>query len=362
MDGLYLSRPISQSIVEMLVDAFNIRVGLTEEVDFPGIRRGVKVYRVNGLLEHSEAYIIDSPEVRRVACHPHVVGDELTDLMGRVAHDACKVIMELTMINEFIGDQIVFEHVLRAAPGYRLHDALRGLGVTFREVWIRPRYKVPSYRDHDEEASKDIEVVYQDFSSMPSGSDLMVLKPDTEASGRTGETALLRLYEEAEKRNSKLRELIIYGFISEYGMKVIEKVALGLGFKKIYFIALGNITALCHNMYDMPLYGPDESYYSERGEVRKLGGVTDYEVLEEYIPEFIPGSDQPGDWSARQKLLYTGVGYEPGGIRKHLENSISLISRLWKISGGQEWFMDFHEEAIKRELQLLSNKLSQIED
>jgi len=346
----------------MLVEVFDIRVGLTEYLEVQGLRPGTRLYRVRGLSSKSEVYILDSPEVKSVACHPHIVGDELADCMSRVAHDAVKIISDLTSVGEVDDDDVVFEHILRAAPGYRLHEVLRSFGLGFREVWIRPRYKLPSYRDHDEEASKEIEVVYQDFSSIPEGRELIVFKPDTEASGRTAETALTRLYEEAVKKNSRLKDLIVYGFISERGLRVVEEVASRVGFKKIYFIALGNITALCYNMYDMPLYGPDESYYSEYGEIRRLGGVTDYEVLGKYVPEFIPGADQPGDWSARQKMLYTGVGYEPGGIRKHLENSISLINRLWSMSREQDWFMDFHEEAVKRELELLSNKLTQIGD
>jgi len=348
--------------MDTLIETFNIRVGLTEKLELPGLRPCTEIYKVKGLQLQSEVYILDSPEVRCVACHPHIVGDELIESMGRVAYDAVKALMELTPIGEVECDEIVFEHVLRAAPGYCLHEALRKSGIDFREVWIRPRYKLPSYRDHDEEAVKEIEVVYQDFTMIPEGRDLVVVKPDTEASGRTGETALQRLYEEALKRDSKLKELIVYGFISEHGMRVIEGKALKVGFEKVYFIALGDITALCYNMYDMPLYGPDESYYSEHGEVRKLGGITDYRIFEKYVPEFIPGADQPGDWSARQKILYTGTGYEPGGIIKHLENSISLVSRLWDISRGQEWFMKFHEEAIKKELDQLRNKLSQMKD
>jgi len=344
----------------MLIETFNIRVGLTEKLELQGLRPCTEIYKVGGLQLRSEVYVLDSPEVRSVACHPHIVGDELIESMGMVAYDAVKALMELTSMSELEGDEIVFEHVLRAAPGYCLHEALKRAGIDFRQVWIRPRYKLPSYRDHDEEAMKEIEVVYQDFSMIPEGRDLVVVKPDTEASGRTAEMALKKIYEEAEEKNSKLRELIVYGFISEHGMRVVEKIALELGFKKTYFIALGDITALCYNMYDMPLYGPDESYYSEYREIRKLGGITDYEILEKYAPEFIPGADQPGDWSARQKILYTGTGYEPGGIVKHLENSISLISRLWDISRGQEWFMEFHEEAIKRELDQLRIKLSQM--
>ncbi|MCL7389471.1 MAG: hypothetical protein LZ173_06005 [Thaumarchaeota archaeon] len=346
----------------MLIETFDIRVGLTEKLELPGLRPCTEIYKVGGLPLRSEVYILDSPEVKSVACHPHIVGDELIESMGMVAYDAVKALMELTSIGELEGDEIVFEHVLRAAPGYCLHEALRGLGIDFREVWIRPRYKLPSYRDHDEENVKEIEVVYQDFSMIPEGRDLVVVKPDTEASGRTAEVALQRLHEEAEKKSSKLRELIVYGFISEYGMRVIEEKALKVGFEKVYFIALGDITALCYNMYDMPLYGPDESYYSEYREVRKLGGITDYQVFEKYVLEFIPGADQPGDWSARQKILFTGVGYEPGGIVKHLENSISLVSRLWDISRGQEWFMEFHEEAMKKELEQLRNKLNQMKE
>lgn len=293
----------------------------------------------------------------KVACHPHIVGRELEELMEKVAYDASKVLIELTPIKNLKGDEIVFEHVLRAAPGYLLHKKLREENIDFREVWVRPRYKLPSYRDHDEESMKEIEIIYQDFSQLPEGVEITVIKPDTEASGRTAEVSLRRLREEVEEKNSKLRDLIIYGFISEHGLKIIEEVALRLGFEKTYFIALGNLTSLCYNMYDMPLYGPDESYYSQYREIRRLGGVTDIEVFEDYLPEFIPGSDQPGDWSARQEKLYTGIGYEPGGIRKHLENSINLIEKLWKISQNQEWFMEFHEDAIRRELEKLYQKL-----
>ena len=40
-----------------------------------------------------------------------------------------------------------------------------------------------------------------------------------------------------------------------------------------------------------------------------------------------------------------------------MKNSIELIERLWKISRGMDWFMDFHERAIKRELEALRNEL-----
>jgi len=323
------------SIIDVIIDVFGIEVDLTEEVQVPGVSEGTRVFRVRGFPEDCEVYIIDTEAGREIACHPHIVGEELSCLALEAARDAAKAILELTSLSEYDDEAIVYEHVLRAAPGYRLHEALRDAGVGFREVWIRPRYITPSYRDHDEEAAKRIEIVYEDFSNLPRRELLLILKPDTEASGRTGEAALRRLAEVAEERNSAVQELIVYGFISRPGVEAIYRAAKSLGFERAYFFAIGNVTALCHNMYDMPLYGPDESYYAERGEMRLVGSITDFSSLERYLPEFIPGADQPGDWSARQTMVYTGYDYEPGGIDRHLRNSIALIERLWEISRGE---------------------------
>jgi len=339
--------------LDRLIETFKIEVGRTEEVEFSG--QSSRIFKVKGFPSDCEVYIVDSDAGKEIACHPSIVGDQLSQLCLEIASDAAQAILQFTPLREYAGDSIVFEHVLRAAPGYRLHEALRDVGVGFKEVWVRPRYVTPSYRDHDEETAKRLVIVYEDFSKLPENQDLIVVKPDTEASGRTGEIALKRLAKFAEEKGSRLEELIIYGFISEPGLKAIYEVAKKLGFKKIYAFAIGNLTALCYNMYDMPLYGPDESYYAEYGKIKTLGGIADYTTLERYAAEFIPGADQPGDWSARQVKVFTGTGYEPGGIPKHLKNSIELIEKLWEISKNMDWFMDFHELAIKRELEALRN-------
>ena len=347
-----------QAVLDRIVEVFGIEVDLTEPVEVSGLAEDTRVFRVRGFPDDCEVYIIDSLAGKDIACHPHIVGEELAELCLQAARDAAKAILELTPLREYGDEAVVYEHVLRAAPGYRLHEALRELGVGFREVWVRPRYVVPSYRDHDEVEAKRLEIVYEDFSNLPRRELLLVLKPDTEASGRTGEISLKRLAEVAEEKNSALEELVVYGFISKPGLESIYRAAKDLGFRKVYFFAIGDITALCHNMYDMPLYGPDESYYAERGGLKLLGGIADYSTLERYLPEFIPGADQPGDWSARQTLVYTGYSYEPGGIENHLRNSIKLIEELWNISRDQDWFMQFHEIAIKRELEELRNTLT----
>jgi len=351
---------LRQAVLDKLVEEFGIRVDLTEEVEVSGLREGSKVFKVK-LPVKSEVYIVDTLAGKEIACHPNIVGEELWRLSFEAALDAARAILELTPLGGVGWDAVVFEHVLRAAPGYKLHDALKKVapGAGFKEVWVRPRYVTPSYRDHDEEAAKRLVVVYEDFSEVPEGAELTVLKPDTEASGRTGEVALERLARAAEEKGSSLEELIVYGFVSETGLRAVEAAALRLGFKRTYFFAIGNVTALCYNLYDMPLYGPDESYHSERGGMRLLGGVADYSTLDRYLSEFIPGADQPGDWSARQSKVFTGLGYEPGGIEKHLRNSIHLIEELWKLSRGQPWFMDFHEEAVKKELEALKKRLEE---
>lgn len=359
MVGLGLARLLRQEVLDRIIEEFGIKVDLTEKVEVPGLREGSRVFRVRYPVGDG-IYLIDTEAGKLIACHPHIVGEELAELSLEAALDAVHAILELTPLGEVDWSEVVFEHVLRAAPGYRLHEALRKItGKGFHEVWIRPRYMTPSYRDHDEEAVKRLVVVYEDFSQIPEGIELTVLKPDTEASGRTGEVALERLAHAAEERGSKLGNLIVYGFISEPGLRTIEERARRLGFKHTYYFAIGDLTPLCSNLYDMPLYGPDESYYAERGEIKLLGGIVDYLTLERFLLDFIPGADQPGDWSARQSRVFTGLGYEPGGIEKHLKNSIGLIRRLWELSKGQPWFMEFHEEAIKKELEALEKKLSQ---
>lgn len=349
---------VDSSLADRLIETFKIQVDLTEKVDVEGLSPGSSIFRVKGFPRDCEVYVIDCEAGRRIACHPHIVGEELAELSLLCARDAARAIAQLTDLREYGRDAIIFEHVLRAAPGYRLHEALREAGLEFREVWVRPRYVIPSYRAHHAADERRIEIIYEDFSELPRRELLIVLKPDTEASGRTGRASLQRLAEAAEEKNSALEELIVYGFISIDGLKAIHQTARELGFKRTYFFAIGNLTALCHNLYDMPLYGPDESYYSEKNELKLLGGITDYETFSKYLPEYIPGADQPGDWSARQKMLYTGYDYEPGDIEKHLTNSINLIERLWKISRDQEWFTSMHEEAIKRELEHLRGELA----
>ena len=78
-------------------------------------------------------------------------------------------------------------------------------------------------------------------------------------------------------------------------------------------------------------------------------------TLQRYLPLFVPGSDQPGDWSNRQTAIHiTKDEKMEGGIIQHLQNSIHLIKNLYKISNYSLW----QKEIAKKELQCLQATLT----
>jgi hypothetical protein len=103
----------------------------------------------------------------------------------------------------------------------------------------------------------------------------------------------------------------------------------------------------------MPLYGIDEANWQRTHAIRKIGSTIDRTSLEEYIPNFVPGADQPGDWSARQSELFNGVSQEPGDIIGHLGNSIRLIKSLCEIDCLEPW----QKHIAEKELDLLQKTL-----
>jgi hypothetical protein len=104
----------------------------------------------------------------------------------------------------------------------------------------------------------------------------------------------------------------------------------------------------------MPLYGVDEWLWRKDHQVHKLGALVDRRTLLDYVPEVIPGADQPGDWSARQTRLYNGLGYEQGDVPGHLENSARLIKGLLEIGTLTEW----QRQLALKELEVLEAELS----
>ena len=343
------------SLVDSLIQEYGVNVDATKQVTLKKrhLSEDTRIYEV----EHSSlnTYLIDTPMTRRIACHPYVVGEELEELTSKAAEQALPAILELSGINEPRNDgEIVFEQILRAAPGYQLHQAAsRLIPNSFKTVYIRPRYTHTSYRDHDGMIQRQLNIVYEDFSSLPGNSNIFLVMQDTVASSKSAEISIAAAIDRSGKIGSRIKMWIVYGFISLEGLKLLDKVARSHDIPLIAF-AMGNLTALCANNYDMPLYGVDEWLWRRNCSIRKLGALVDRTTFAEYVQELIPGSDQPGDWSARQTRLFTGTGYENGNISEHLENSIRLIKSLLEIGTFTEW----QEQLARQELKMLEEELT----
>jgi len=344
----------SRRTIDLLVGEYKIDTDSTTRVKLgkAKVSKTTKIFRIDRKVPLT--FIVDTPMARDIACYPHLVGGSLERRARKAAAEALPAILELSDIRK--GDrssEIVFEQILRAAPGYKLQDVARNaLGDSYRTAYLRPRYTHRSYRDHDGTIQREIEVVHENFSEFPKGKKIVLIMQDTVASGRSGEVSINAALKHCEQSGCRVEKWILYGFISEYGLDILYRIAKENDISMVAF-ALGNLTALSTNNYDMPLYGVDEAHWQKTRTIRKLGSTIDRASLDEYVRLFVPGSDQPGDWSARQLKLFNGVSYEPGDIIGHLNNSIRLIKSLMEISSFEPW----QQRIAESELGLLEKTL-----
>ncbi len=338
-----MSFTLGKTKLDEIIDRHGIKVDLTERLDIEGLRGSTRLYRVKWDKKLTNTYIIDTIEGSEIACKPEIVGREFKELNSRASLEAAKIILEL--VNPSL--PIIYLHILRASLGYQLHESLKSLGFAMLEAYVRPRYIVDSFRDHRE---RKVEIVYRDFGNI-GGGDYILIVSDTIATGSSLVESLREAYTIFTSRDAKVEELVIYGFISIDSIKRIEDFSLRWGIKKIYVIAMQDITPLASNLYDMPLYGPDEELWRTEGKISFVGGIASYETLERMIPKYAPGMDQPGDWSERQLHLYNGLGYEEGNIRGHLEKSLEMLRSLYNLARSKEiydsWVLEIYRERIK---------------
>lgn len=288
-----------------------------------------------------DCYLIDTPEGQQIASQPHLVGPELDVLSLQAAHEFKAALKELDLITDSTG----ILHILRGSAGYMLHEVLPSLHL----VRIRTEYRDDGYRDHSDD-SRRIEVTYSDYD----GGELdTLIIPDTYATGRSVEAALKYMAE----RGLKPRTIIIYGFIAISSIRRLNALCKTLGARLITF-AICDITQLAANNYDMTLFGIDEHYHTATGELRLLGSIVGEETLYEMAMNFIPGLDQPGDWSERQAKLFDGYRKEPGDIRGHLSKSIAFIKSLDKVNRKQDWYNEAIMQLTKTELENLHLTIS----
>ena len=324
-----------------------------------GLEENSRTYRVSEKDLPEEVFIVETESGREIACHPHVVGKRLEVLCLRAAREAVKAMRQLSDLRKEAVDDAVVVHVLRAGPGYRVLEAIREEEpeLPLAEVSIRPRYVKPSFRDHESVAK--LEVLHSDFRQLPHDSEIALVVPDTLATGRTVVVSLERTLAEVGRAGSSVCRLIVYGFISAQGLKVVADFAASQGIQASFF-CVGNVTDLAYNGYDMPLYGLDESRWSKRKELSKLAAIVDESTLQKYLPEYVPGLDQPGDWSSRQTKLFTGLSWKPGDITEHLRHNRDVIQTLRTLSKGQPWFKPWHEDVFRKELEAIERVLTDL--
>ncbi len=333
--------------ISLIREHFPIDTDSATKISLSSTSPETRVYQVNTTAspligeDLGDCFILDTPHAQRIASHPHLVGSDLADLCLSTAYEFKALIEELGVIGESTG----ILHILRGSAGYMVQDAMPLLPL----INIRTEYREDGYRSHSD-TSRRIEVTYSDYHGQKL--DALIV-PDTYATGRSVEAALVSLC----KTGFKPETIIVYGFIAIPGIKRIQTLCHELGCRLVT-VALCDVTQLAANNYDMTLFGPDEHLHTTTGQLNNLGSVVGPETLEDMAKVFIPGLDQPGDWSERQSKLFNGLGLEDGDIRGHLSKSIKFIRELERINSSQPWYNESIKELIINEIAALRKTIA----
>ncbi len=176
--------------------------------------------------------------------------------------------------------------------------------------------------------------------------------PDTFATGRSAEAALTHLLSEGFEPE----RVVLYGFTAIPALERLGLLCTGWGVELVSF-SICDITQLASNHYDMPVFGLDESLWESSGELRRLGSIVDVETLRRFMPRYVAGLDQPGDWSERHLDLFDGAGVVSGDVAGHLRKSIGLVESLVCLNSGQPWYDGWYGGIAEAELGLLREAL-----
>jgi hypothetical protein len=340
-----------------ILGSFPIDVDSTDRVNLGGLRDDTRLYKISvdsPLLPKNHGiealYILDTPSGEAVACHPHLVGEPLEKLSLKDAHEFRAAAEGLGLLKK--GSTAIL-HVLRGGLGYQLAEAFPS-GVPILN--IRTEYFKDGYRAHSD-SGKKIRIAYNDHPDIHDLEELSsLIVPDTFATGRSVEAALTELFESGLTPD----RVVLYGFTAIPALVRVGVVCSEYGVG-IHSFSICDLTQLASNNYDMLLYGVDESLHSSSGEFKGLGSIVDRETLLSLLPKYVAGMDQPGDWSERQKILFTGTGYVEGDIPGHLRGSARLIESLRKVNQSQPWYDADHDGIAVEELGRIRSALGKYE-
>ena len=344
--------------LDAVLDTFPVDVSSTASIEIEGLRQDTSVFKVDTEnspliprgVDVGEVFIVDTVPGMRIACHPHIVGEELESLCLDGSREFVRALMGLDLLDV---SGLAVLHILRAGSGYMVGEALPD-GVPV--ISVRTEYGEDGYRSHSD--ARTIGVSYRDYSSGDSlmdGVDTLLI-PDTYATGRSAETALGDLLESGLSPE----RIVLYGFIAIPALVKLGGFCSEEGID-LFSFSICDIAQLGHNKYDMPLYGLDESLFVSAGETRCLGSIVDVQTLRAFLPIYVAGLDQPGDWSERQRSLFDGFSSETGDIVGHLRKSVGLVESLREINSVQPWYDDFHDGIALVELGRLREAVREYE-
>ncbi|MCW3992662.1 MAG: hypothetical protein NWE79_08120, partial [Candidatus Bathyarchaeota archaeon] len=276
----------------------------------------------------------------------HIVGEALEALSLDCAMDFIRAAKAVEVLEE----GLALLQILRGSSGYMLE---RVLPERVPIVSIRTEYVKVGYRQHGE--SERIDVTYRDYSrfAQEGGEVTTLLIPDTLATGRSAEAAL----NDVLGSGVDLERVVTYGFTAVPALLRLGDICSERGIE-LHGFSICDVSQLASNNYDMPVYGPDEGLFGSTGELRLMGSIIDVETLGRFLPRYVAGLDQPGDWSERQDQLFNGQGNESGDIAGHLRKSMGLIESLRTINSGQPWYGDVQDGVALRELDRLRETLA----
>ena len=342
--------------VKLITEIFPIDTKSPKEITIPVLKENTRLYQVrpekSPLLTTKTyvgiPYIIETYEGIQIASHPHIVGDELKSLCIENAKEFLKAAKHL---DYFHSNNIGIIQILRGAPGYRLLDVL---SEKIPVLNIRTMYEQNGYRNHSYD-NRAISVIYHDSIQNELKKAETILFPDTFATGRSAKAVLLYLF----KENVFPETILLYGFIASPALERLGNICKEYGIKLVSF-SICDLTQLANNNYDMPVYGLDENLYNTSKKLRKMGSILSINTLNKFSSSYVPGLDQPGDWSERHIKLYNGRSFENGNILGHISKSIQLINNLREINSRQKWYTDSLDLFSLNEISSLEGNLFEI--
>lgn len=328
---------LSPEEISGVIEKYGIDIKSTRERKSSFVSATTHIYELtNEKFRTARTFIVETDSGNKIVSHPSLVGSYLNEKCSEAAAEVVRATPGLTGINDFPPKHIIYFGILRAGPYYNRKSAYELIKSTdLSVVTARVRYKDASKGNHTEERVPEIVESTVNMRKLPHNAHLYVMVDDTGASGKTFDVALRRLANECTNVGSTIDEMDVYGFESGETMRVLKGLEEDLD-TKINTFAIGAITGLRKNGYDMPILELSDCI---------CNSIVDRETLGRLLPSYAPVMDKDtvGDWSARFFDIET-----------HLKDTIAALEyRMAEPRFNKKW----QQVLAKQEMKNLQNSL-----